>query len=359
MNARTKVLIVDDSPVIRETLQTVLGSDPQIEVIGTAPDPYEAVRIMRQTAPDVITLDIEMPRMDGLTFLQRIMAQHPIPVVICSSHATEGAEATLKAFEYGAVDIITKPRLGTRDFLAESRILICDTIKAAAGVRRDRLGERTAQRRPVTPDTASAKSRAALDIPSASRVIVIGSSTGGTDAVAVFLESLPAESPGVVIVQHMPGQLTSAFARNLNAFCRVRVKEAADNDLVSPGTALIAPGERHTLLRRDGARLRLEVRDGPLVSRRRPSIDVLLRSAARHVGSHAIGVLLAGMGEDGPQGLKELHDTGAWTLVQDEATSAAFGIAQDAIQLGAVDRVLPLGQLALAALQRSREQALR
>lgn len=351
MNPRIKVLIVDDSPVVRETLTAVLRGDPQIEVIGAAPDPYEAVKLMRQVAPDVITLDIEMPRMDGLTFLQRIMAQHPIPVIICSSHATEGAEATLKAFEYGAVDIITKPSVASEAFLAEARILISDAVKGAAGTRRAHLNPRAAARRPISAEVSRAKLHTPPSGASDARVLVVGASTGGADAVAVFLESLPAESPGVVIVQHMPEQFTSAFARNLNAFCRLQVREAADNDPIVPGVALIAPGGRHTLLKRDGPRLALEVRDGPLVARHRPSIDVLFRSAARHAGPNAVGVLLSGMGEDGPQGLKELHDAGGYTLAQDEASSAAFGLAREAIRLGAIDRVLPLSQLAPAALE--------
>jgi two-component system chemotaxis response regulator CheB len=351
MKPPIKVLIVDDSPAVREALEVVLGSDPQLTVIGSARDPYEAVRIMRHTAPDVMTLDIEMPGMDGLTFLQRIMAQHPIPVLICSSHATDGAEATVKAFEYGAVDVITKPRVGTEDFLAESQVVICDAVKAAAGVRRDRLANRTAARPRLTADAVLAKGRPTAAPQSSGRVIVVGASTGGTDAIAVFLESLPADAPGIVVVQHMPEPFTRAFARNLDSFCRVSVREATDNDTVTPGVALIAPGGRHTLLKREGARYFVEVRDGPLVARHRPSVDVLFRSAARYAGPAAVGVLLTGMGDDGAAGMKELHDAGATTLAQDEATCVVFGMPREAIRRGAVDRVLPLAELSAAALQ--------
>ena len=352
MERKLKVLVVDDSPVVRQTLGAVLAADPHLEVIGTAADPYEAVAMMRQNAPDVITLDIEMPRMDGLTFLQRIMAQHPIPVIICSSHTTEGSDITMRALEYGAVDIITKPRLATDTFLAESQIVICDAVKAAAGVRPERLSGRTDPRRKLTADAMLAKGNPEAAMARTDTIIVVGASTGGTEAIAVFLESLPAEMPGIVIVQHMPENFTRSFAQNLDSFCRMTVREAADNDVVRPGQVLIAPGGRHTLLKRNGAHYSVEVRDGPLVSRHRPSVDVLFRSAARFAGRNAIGVILTGMGDDGALGMKEMHDAGARTYAQDEKSCVVFGMPKEAIRFGGVDQVLPLEQIP-AAVQRA------
>lgn len=348
MPSPTKVLVVDDSPAVRQAMTAILSADPEIELIGTASDPYQAVEIIRQVLPDVITLDIEMPRMDGLTFLQRIMAQHPIPVLICSSHATDGAEATLRAFEFGAVDILTKPRVGTAEFFAESQILICDAIKAAANIRPDRLAARRGTRRKLSADAMLSKARPGALMNSTEKVIVVGASTGGTEAVGAFLEAMPADTPGIVVVQHMPENFTRSFAQNLDSFCRLQVKEAVDGDHVRPGTVLIAPGGKHTLLKRIGTQYSVEVRDGPLVSRHRPSVDVLFRSAARFAGRNAIGVILTGMGDDGAQGMKELHDSGAHTFGQDEASCVVFGMPKEAIRLGGIDEVLPLEQLPAA-----------
>ncbi len=351
MTNKIKVLVVDDSPAVREAMTAVLEGDPQLEVIGCAGDPYQAVALMRDATPDVITLDIEMPRMDGLTFLQRIMAQHPIPVIICSSHATDGAEATLRAFELGAVDIITKPRVGTEGFFAESQITICDAVKAAASVRPDRLATRSVTRRKLSADAMLAKGNPSAAMASTEKVIVVGASTGGTQAIAVFLEGLPAGAPGIVIVQHMPENFTGSFAHNLDSFCRMHVKEAVDNDVVRPGLVLIAPGGKHTMLKRVGNQYVVEVRAGPLVSRHRPSVDVLFRSAARFAGKNAVGVILTGMGDDGAQGMKEMHDAGAHTFAQNEASSVVFGMPKEAIKLGGVDEVLPLEQIPAAVLR--------
>jgi two-component system chemotaxis response regulator CheB len=346
-----KVLVVDDSPVVREAMTAVLAADPEIVVLGSAADPFEAVALMRHTAPDVLTLDIEMPRMDGLTFLQKIMAQHPLPVVVCSSHTTDGSDVTTRAFEYGAVDIITKPRLGTETFLAESQITICDAVKAAARVRPDRLGPRGAGRPQLGAEAVLAKAApAARGLPT-DRLLVIGASTGGTEAVGLVLEAMPAECPGIVVVQHMPEGFTRSFAGSLDSFCRLRVKEAADGDPIIPGQALIAPGGRHTLVKRQGTGYAVEVRDGPLVSRHRPSVDVLFRSAARAAGRNAAAAILTGMGDDGALGLKELRDAGAFTVAQDEDSSVVFGMPKEAIKRGGAIRVCPLELIASVLLR--------
>ena len=355
---KKKVLIVDDSAVVRRTLAEILSSDPDLEVLGTAADPYQAVEMMRTAKPDVLTLDLEMPRMDGLTFLRKLMSQHPLPVVICSSLAREGCETTLQALEAGAVEIITKPVLGTREFLEEARIQICDTVKAAAraGVRR-RRADAAVNRGPEPKRTADAMLPPVNRRPThetTQQVVVVGASTGGTEALLVFLEKLPEDAPGLVIVQHMPENFTRSFAQRLDGLCRIHVREAAHGDTVLDGQALIAPGGRHTLLQRSGARYYVEVKDGPLVSRHRPSADVLFRSAARAAGRNAVGVILTGMGDDGARGIKEMHDVGAHTLAQDEASCVVFGMPKEAIALGAVDKVLPLEALPLAVLAAAR-----
>jgi two-component system, chemotaxis family, protein-glutamate methylesterase/glutaminase len=338
------VLIVDDSAVVRQTLSEILSSDPAIEVIGTAGDPFVAAERIAVREPDVITLDIEMPRMDGLTFLQKIMSQHPIPVAICSSLAEEGAQSTLRALEYGAVEIIAKPRIGAKGFLEESAVTLCQAVKAAAGARL-----RPARSRPVEPkltaDAVLARPTAAM-VETTEKVVVVGASTGGTEALRSLLEVLPPDAPGIVIVQHMPEIFTRAFANRLDGLCRISVKEAETNDTVLRGRALIAPGNRHLLLKRSGARYYVEVREGPLVSRHRPSVDVLFRSAARYAGRNAVAVILTGMGDDGARGMAEMKEAGAATIAQDEATSVIFGMPNEAIKRGVVDIVLPLPAIA-------------
>ena len=354
MGARkVRVLIVDDSAVVRQALTDVLSSDPQIEVIGTAGDPYVAAERIAEQVPDVITLDIEMPRMDGLTFLQQIMTQHPIPVVICSSLAAEGAETTLKALEYGAVDIVTKPRFGTKQFLEDSRIVLCEVVKAAADARLQPLRPTRAAEPKLTADAILSRSTGAM-LETTEKVIVIGASTGGTEALKDLLEALPPDCPGIVIVQHMPELFTRAFANRLDGLCQITVKEAESNDSVLRGRALIAPGNRHMLLRRSGARYFVDIKEGPLVCRHRPSVDVLFRSAARYAGKNAVGVILTGMGDDGARGMLEMKQAGAATIAQDEATCVVFGMPKEAIKLGAVDKVLPLQALAGAILGHAR-----
>jgi two-component system, chemotaxis family, protein-glutamate methylesterase/glutaminase len=345
-----RVLIVDDSAVVRQTLSEVLSSDPEIEVIGTAADPFVAADRIRDQVPDVITLDIEMPRMDGLTFLQKIMSQHPIPVVICSSLAQEGAESTLKALEYGAVDIIAKPRMGSKQFLEDSRVTLCEGVKAAAGARLRALRPQHVVEPKLSADAILAPATSAM-VETTEKVVAIGASTGGTEALKVLLETLPADSPGIVIVQHMPEMFTRAFANRLDGLCNITVKEAESNDTVLRGRALIAPGNHHMLLKRSGARYFVEIKDGPLVSRHRPSVDVLFRSAARYAGQNAVGVILTGMGDDGASGMSEMKQAGATTIAQDEETCVVFGMPNEAIKRGAVDRVLPLQAVAGAILR--------
>lgn len=348
MSNRIKVLVVDDSALVRQTLTEILASDPDIEVIGSAGDPYAAVKRMEVEAPDVITLDIEMPRMDGLTFLRKIMTQHPIPVVVCSTLTEAGSETLLRAMEYGAMDIILKPKLGTRQFLEESRIRVVDAVKAAARAKMKRLTSMASIK--VAPKLSA---DAVLPGPTGKamfqtteKVVAVGASTGGTEALREFLEAMPQNCPGIVIVQHMPEQFTAAFAKRLDGICRITVKEAQDNDTILRGQALIAPGNRHMLLKRSGARYFVEVKDGPLVRRHRPSVDVLFRSAARYAGKNAVGVIMTGMGDDGAAGMQEMHESGAYTIAQDEASCVVFGMPQEAIKLGGVDKVMSLAHIA-------------
>jgi two-component system chemotaxis response regulator CheB len=350
VSQRVKVLIVDDSAVVRSSMQEILSSDPEIEVFATASDPYVAAEKLRKGLPDVITLDIEMPRMDGLTFLHKLMAQHPIPVVICSSLAEEHCESTLKALEYGAADIICKPKLGTKEFIYESKIRICDAVKAAARSRMRKPRLHIAEPK-LSADVVIPKVKSQAMVQTTERVVAIGASTGGTEALRVFLEALPSDSPGMVVVQHMPEMFTAAFARRLDGLCAVSVKEAANDDTVVRGRVLIAPGNRHTLLKRSGARYFVEVRDGPLVSRHRPSVDVLFRSAARYAGKNAVGVIMTGMGDDGAHGLLEMHEAGSATIAQDEATCVVFGMPNEAIKLGGAQQILPLEHIAPEVLR--------
>lgn len=354
MTKRIGVLVVDDSATVRQTLTAVLESDPEIRVIASACDPYVAARHIAQERPDVITLDVEMPRMDGLTFLDKIMSQHPIPVVICSSLTETGSKTALAALERGAVEVITKPKLGTAQFLMESTVHICDAVKSAVHAR---LRTRTEHERvgpKLTADAVLAKASPSALIQTTDRVVAVGASTGGTEALRRFVEDLTVDAPGVVVVQHMPEKFTAHFAERLNELASVVVKEAADGDAVLPGHVLIAPGGTHLLLKRSGARYYVQLRAGPLVSRHRPSVDVLFRSTARYAGSNAIGVIMTGMGDDGARGMSEMKAAGAWNIAQDEASSVVFGMPKEAIKLGAVHQVLPLGQIATEVLRRCR-----
>ncbi|MCG8552194.1 MAG: chemotaxis response regulator protein-glutamate methylesterase [Desulfobacterales bacterium] len=356
MEKKIRVLIVDDSALVRNALFEVLTSDPEIEVMGMAQDPIIAASKIRNEVPDVIILDVEMPRMDGISFLKRIMAQHPIPVIICSALACRGSQAALSALENGAVEVIEKPNLGTKKFFEESKIKICDAVRAAAmtKVKVHKYGK---------PFDVSPKLTADAILPGASgkamektteTVIVVGASTGGTEALRFIIEQLPGDAPGLVVVQHMPANFTKAFADRMDEICLVSVKEAENNDTVSPGQVLIAPGNRHMLLQRHDSRYHVELRDGPLVSRHRPSVDVLFRSAARYAGKNALGVIMTGMGDDGAKGMLEMKQAGAYTIAQDEASCVVFGMPNEAIKLNAVNSILPLDKIADALLKKCR-----
>jgi two-component system chemotaxis response regulator CheB len=344
---RIKLLIVDDSALVRQVLKEVFETDPMIEVLDTASDPYRAVQVIQNELPDVITLDIEMPRMDGLTFLKKIMSQHPIPVVIISSLTAKGTETAMKAMEYGAVEIITKPQLATKQFFEESKILLCDAVRAAAisKGKQKKLTPITVSPK-FTADAVLASSKKTSMIKTTEIVVAVGASTGGTDALYKFLKAMPPDCPGIVVVQHMPEMFTKSFANRLNEQCSINVKEAENNDTVLRGHALIAPGNKHTMVKRSGARYFVEVTDGPLVNRHRPSVDVLFRSTAQHAGSNAIGILMTGMGDDGARGLLEIKEAGALTIAQDEKSCVVFGMPREAIKLNAVDKILPLEEIA-------------
>ncbi len=350
---KIKVLVIDDSALVRQTLQLIINDDPSLEVIATAQDPIVAVEKMKQLRPDVITLDIEMPRMDGITFLNKLMSQHPIPVVICSSLAGKGSLTHMKALEAGAIDIIVKPTVATRQFLEESKTLICDTIKAAAQAKPKLISKNKPQKKLNADAVLTKKISTKAMAETTEKVIVIGASTGGTEAIREVLQSMPLGCPGIVIVQHMPEGFTQSFANRLNSLCAINVKEAVHGDSVLPGQALIAPGNKHLLLKRSGAKYCVEIKDGPLVSRHRPSVDVLFRSAAKYGGRNIVATILTGMGDDGADGLLELRESGAWTCAQDEATSVVYGMPKEAFERGGAISQVPLHQIAAQLLRAS------
>ncbi|MEU8233434.1 chemotaxis response regulator protein-glutamate methylesterase [Actinoplanes sp. NPDC048967] len=343
----TRVLIVDDSAVVRQVLAARLRGCAGIEVIGAVPDPIFAMEHMNRSWPDVVVLDIEMPRMDGLTFLHRIMSVRPTPVVICSTLTRRGAETTMEALAAGAAAVIAKPATGLKKFMEDDSGDIVTAVRAAAASNAGRL--RPAARVPAyaaPPPAAGTGIGPAGPGPDTERVVAIGTSTGGTQALEVVLPALPAGGPGVVLVQHMPPRFTAAFAERLDVMCRVRVREARDGDPVLPGQVLVAPGGRHMELRRPDARYRVRVFDGPPVNRHTPSVDVLFRSVAKVAGSNAVGVIMTGMGDDGARGLLEMRRAGAYTVAQDEASCVVHGMPREAVRLGAVDRESPLGSIA-------------
>ena len=369
---RIKVMVIDDSAVVRQVMTGVLSADPGVEVIGAVADPLFAMERMKRQWPDVILLDVEMPRMDGITFLRKIMSERPTPVVICSTLTEAGAATTLEALAAGAVTTITKPKVGLKEFLHDASSELTNAIRIAAKAnlrRRVAPAPSTAEgagrpggatlRAPATLGAVPAKNSADVILAPArdkamtrttERVIAIGTSTGGTQALEHVLTQLPAVCPGIVIVQHMPPAFTGAFASRLNSLCQIEVREAKNNDRVIPGTALIAPGGKHLLLKRSGAQYYVEVKEGPPVNRHCPSVDVLFRSAATCAGSNALGIIMTGMGDDGARGLKEMRDAGAHTIAQDEASCVVFGMPKEAIRLDAAERVMALDDVPRAIL---------
>jgi two-component system chemotaxis response regulator CheB len=378
--SRIKVMIVDDSAVVRQVLVQLLGTDPGIEVIAAVADPLFAMQRMKMQWPDVVVLDVEMPRMDGVTFLRKLMHERPTPVVICSTLTEAGAPTTIEALAAGAVTVITKPKIGLKQFLNEAVHELTTAIRTAARANVKRLAVRTgeaphtgAERPPwmagwvaapgtVPPAGPSVRHKNTADVilaPAGDRamtrttehVVAIGCSTGGTQALQQVLAALPSISPAVVIVQHMPPTFTAAFAKRLDGLCKIAVKEAQNNDRVVPGCALIAPGGKHLLIQRSGAQYFVEVREGPPVNRHCPSVDVLFRSAAKAAGPNALGIIMTGMGDDGARGLKEMRNAGAHTIAQDEQSCVVFGMPKEAIRMEAVEQIMPLDELPHAILQ--------
>jgi two-component system chemotaxis response regulator CheB len=360
---KIRVMIVDDSALVRQIVSMAIAKVKDIEVIATASDPLFALEKMRGEWPDVIVLDIEMPRMDGLSFLRKLMSEHPTPVIICSSLAETGSDALLQALSAGAVSVITKPKLGLKDFLQDASDDIISAIRGAAKAN-VRARHRPAAAPSVRPPLYDMPPRLTADamlspgvstlVKTTDQVIAIGTSTGGTQAIEAVLTRLPVSVAGIVIVQHMPERFTAMFAQRLNSLCALDVREAQDNDRVLPGRVLIAPGGKHMMLKRNGAQYHVAVEDGPVVNRHKPSVDVLFRSVAKFAGRNAIGVIMTGMGDDGARGLKEMKDAGAATIAQDEASCVVFGMPKEAIKHGGADRVMPLEQIPHALIEASK-----
>ena len=359
---KIRVVVVDDSALIRSMLKAMIDAQPDMECVGVANDPYQAREIIRSLDPDVITLDVEMPRMDGLDFLEKLMRLRPMPVVMVSTLTERGAETTLRALELGAIDFVAKPRIGIAQSLQEMSAEIADKLRVAA---RARVARRAAARpAPPSPGPLPAGAGAVAagapplvkPVPivfsrsSTEKIVAIGASTGGTEALREVLTQLPADCPAVLVTQHMPPGFTRSFAERLNALCRMHVKEAEHGERVPPGHVYVAPGGRHLAVGRSGANYLIELDDGPPVNRHRPSVEVLFNSVARHAGRNAIGIMLTGMGRDGADAMKTLRDAGAFNIAQDEATCVVYGMPREAVAAGAVHEVLPLQRIAAQVL---------
>ncbi|MCT8469845.1 chemotaxis response regulator protein-glutamate methylesterase [Chromohalobacter canadensis] len=341
---KIKVLCVDDSALIRDLMSKIIDSQPDMEVVATAPDPLVARDLIKRTNPDVLTLDVEMPRMDGLDFLERLMRLRPMPVLMVSSLTQKGSEITLRALELGAVDFVAKPEMGIREGMLEYTEMIADMIRAAA-----RSRPKAVAKQPPAKDKPPVKA----PLLSSEKVIIIGASTGGTEAIRHVLEPLPANSPAILITQHMPGGFTKSFAERLDKLCRLSVKEAVDGERVLPGHVYIAPGDWHMKLARSGANYVIRLDDAPPVNRHRPSVDVLFRSAAQSAGRNAIGAILTGMGRDGAAGLLEMRQAGAYTLAQDEESCVVFGMPREAVVMGAAIDTIALSEIPAALMKRA------
>ncbi|MDP2004122.1 MAG: chemotaxis response regulator protein-glutamate methylesterase [Rubrivivax sp.] len=348
-----KVFVIDDSAVVRQTLQHLLLGDAELELMGSAPNPLIAAPMIRKNRPDVLLLDIEMPGQDGLSFLRQQMAEDPIPTVICSTLSTDGSQAALDALAAGAVCVVAKPRLGLKQFLEDSRRELTQALKTAARSRPRLQAPRAAIARPPAPPAATPRTAAAagLHALSVNKPVLIGSSTGGTQALEQILTALPGDAPGIAIVQHMPEKFTAMYAQRLDGLCAMNIREARDGDRLERGVVLIAPGGKHMQLRKAMGQYYAVVADGPPVNRHKPSVDVLFRSVAECTNGDVLAIMLTGMGDDGARGMKQLHDGGARTLAQDEASCVVFGMPKEAIKLGAVDQVLPLDRMASAIQQ--------
>ena len=351
---KTKVLIIDDSALIRSVLREIINAQPDMEVIGVAPDPLVAREMIRNTNPDVLTLDVEMPKMDGLDFLEKLMRLRPMPVVMVSSLTEKGSEITMRALELGAVDFVAKPKISVQSGMREYADVIADKVRAAAKAR-----VRSRAKAAGAPDKPTTLPLLRQTLASSEKLIMVGASTGGTEAIRAFLTKMPPDCPGVVVVQHMPEGFTRSFAERLDSLCAISVKEAVDGERILPGHAYIAPGHSHMALGRSGANYVVRLDQGQPVNRHRPSVDVLFRSAAVHAGKNAVGVMLTGMGKDGAEGMLAMKDAGAYNFAQDEATCVVYGMPREAVQIGAVDEVGPIQNLAEMVLGFISEQGTR
>lgn len=354
MKTKIKVLVVDDSALIRKLMTEMLSSDPDITVVGTASDPYDARDKIKSTSPDVITLDVEMPKMDGITFLRNLMRLHPMPVIMVSTLTEKGADVTFEALELGAIDFVTKPKIDVSHSLNDYRDEIIAKVKAAAAANRSALERRSSMLTAVPPklsaDAILDKPTTGIKFTTTDKLIAIGASTGGTEAIKEVLMGMPADAPAIVITQHIPEAFSLPFAERMNRCSAMTVCQATDGQQILPGHVYIAPGGQHLLVERSGARFLCRLSDGPPVNRHRPSVDVLFRSVAQNIGKNCVGVILTGMGDDGARGMQELHETGSTTIAQDEKSSVVWGMPGEAVKLGGVDYILPLQDIATKVL---------